>query len=608
MEISFLTVLAFTLYMLFVLAVGLYAGKYAKGLEGFYLGDRKIGTVVTSISSVASSESAWLTMGFVGEAYFLGLSAVWVVIGCLLGYAFNWFLFALRLRRSAKNYGAVTLPDMLEFRVKDRTHLVRYLAVAVIFLLMFTYVAAQMTAAGKAFRAMLSIDYRLGVLIGAIITMGYTAVGGFRAVSWTDVAQGTLMVIALVVMPIVLLSNVGGTGKLFERLAVQPAERMYVLEGNVEGTWTTLRVDSRRSLSLDPGAGDIVVHGEDVEGACMVRADVDPETGSQVCRLVLRELDSLSPAQGITINERRVYGNDIPLKTGDRLELGEDISLSLTKVVKLEGGRDLVHAFGGRVGLGLIGFLIGMLGIGLGYPGSPHVLVRYMAAKGDREIKRGRLYAMGWGILAFTGALFVGLAARVLLPALPDPDTGLLVSAMAYFHPIFAGLVIAAVFCALLSTADSEILVASSAVVRDVYQQTIKRDLSQRTALLMSRVIVLILGFAAMVLALTEARAIFWFVLFSWAGLGACFGPSLIMSLFWRRTNKWGVAAGIITGFAVTVVWKLWIRGAIQDSLGIDVYELVPAFLLSLLAIFVFTRLTGRNEEAEREYEEKVKV
>jgi Na+/proline symporter len=334
---------------------------------------------------------------------------------------------------------------------------------------------------------------------------------------------------------------------------------------------------------------------------------VDPETESQVCRLVLGELEGQEPIPGVLLNERPVAAGEIALSGGDEVRFGDDVSLSLTKSVKLEGGRDLVDAFGGRLGLGLIGFLIGMLGIGLGYPGSPHVLVRYMAAKGDKEIKRGRIYAMTWGILAFTGALFVGLAARVLIPNLADPDTGLLVSAIKYFHPAFAGLVIAAVFCALLSTADSEILVASSAVVRDLYQQTIKKDLSQRSAMIMSRVIVLLLGFAAMALALTEARAIFWFVLFSWAGLGASFGPALIMGLFWKRFNKWGAAAGVFTGFAVTVVWKLWIRGAIKGSLGIDIYELVPAFFLSLLMIFVVSKLTGSDPEVEREFEENIR-
>ena len=225
------------------------------------------------------------------------------------------------------------------------------------------------------------------------------------------------------------------------------------------------------------------------------------------------------------------------------------------------------------------------------------------------------------GLLALAGAValwgrrdrrvaFAGLLALAGLFPTSNLIAAPFLQADRYTHMALVGvayLVVAAVFCALLSTADSEILVASSAVVRDLYQQTVKKDLSSRTAMIMSRTIVLILGFAAMILALTEARAIFWFVLFSWAGLGASFGPALIMGLFWRRFNKWGAAAGVITGFVVTIVWKLYIRGVINRAFHIDIYELVPAFVMSLLMIYVVSKLTGADPEVEREFLEKVR-
>jgi Na+/proline symporter len=194
----------------------------------------------------------------------------------------------------------------------------------------------------------------------------------------------------------------------------------------------------------------------------------------------------------------------------------------------------------------------------------------------------------------------MGILARALLPDLADPQWGLLQTAEVFLHPLLVGLILAAVFAALRSTADSQLLVASSAVVRDLVGNVLRLRLDDRQAMRISRIVVVVLGLLAVLLALSENRFIFWFVLFSWAGLGASFGPSLILAVWWRRLSPAGVVASMLVGFTTTVVWSLWVREAIREAGGPDVYELVPAFALSLAAALLFSICAPRRDEARR--------
>jgi Na+/proline symporter len=218
-----------------------------------------------------------------------------------------------------------------------------------------------------------------------------------------------------------------------------------------------------------------------------------------------------------------------------------------------------------------------------------------MAAKSDIEIARGRVIALTWAVLAETGAITMGILARGLLPDLADPQAGLLATAQYFLPPILVGLIVAAVFAALRSTADSQLLVASSAVVRDFYEGVLGKKLTGPQSMRISRVVVLVLGLFAIFMALSENRFIFWFVLFSWAGLGASFAPPLILAVYWKRLSAAGVIASMVTGFTTTLIWKLHLREAITAAGGPDIYELVPAFFASLLAAIVFSLLFPRK-------------
>jgi Na+/proline symporter len=190
---------------------------------------------------------------------------------------------------------------------------------------------------------------------------------------------------------------------------------------------------------------------------------------------------------------------------------------------------------------------------------------------------------MVWGCLVLYGAVALGNAARLAVPDIIDPEQAYPFLATQLLPPVIAGVVLAAIVSAMMSTADSQLLVVSSAIARDFIQKILSPGATERALQLISRVTVLGVGLIALVLAIGEVRAVFWFVLFAWSGLGASFGPPILLSLFWKGTSRIGAAAGMVTGFVVTVAWKLKLKTVVADVTGLSLYELVPAFVLSML-------------------------
>jgi sodium/proline symporter len=243
-----------------------------------------------------------------------------------------------------------------------------------------------------------------------------------------------------------------------------------------------------------------------------------------------------------------------------------------------------------------IGVIIGFLGIGLGSPGQPHIVVRYMSIDDPDKLRISTVIGTFWNVVMAWGAVFIGLLGRALIPAvenLPDKNTEMiyLVLSSQYFGPILYGLLVGGIFAAILSTADSQLLVVASTFVRDLYEKIIKKDseIDESRKLKLSRYVVLLSGILALILAYFAQDLIFWLVLFAWGGLGASIGTAVIFSLYWKRTTKYGIAAGMITGTLVTISWKLFLK----EPTGL--YELIPAFFLSALVIVMVSLLTGEK-------------
>jgi len=240
-----------------------------------------------------------------------------------------------------------------------------------------------------------------------------------------------------------------------------------------------------------------------------------------------------------------------------------------------------------------VGVIIGFLGIGLGSPGQPHIVVRYMSIDDPEKLRSAAVIGTAWNVVMAWGAVFIGLLGRVVIPSvdtLPgkDPETIYLALSSNYFGPLLYGLLVGGIFAAILSTADSQLLVVASTFVRDIYEKTIKKNTTpdEVQKLKWGRWVVLFSGILALVLAYFAQQYIFWLVLFAWGGLGASFGPTLILSLYWKGTTKYGIAAGMITGTAITIAWKLWLK----TPTGI--YELIPAFFGSALTVIIVSLFT----------------
>ncbi len=244
------------------------------------------------------------------------------------------------------------------------------------------------------------------------------------------------------------------------------------------------------------------------------------------------------------------------------------------------------------------GVIIGFLGIGLGSPGQPHIVVRYMSIKDPAKLKYSAIFGTFWNVVLGIGALCIGLVGRILVPdsnALPgsDPEMIYLVMSSNYFGPVLYGLLVGGVFAAILSTADSQLLVVASTFARDLYEKVLagKRHIDEKEKLRLSRIVVILAGVLALFLAYTAQDLVFWLVLFAWGGLGASFGPALILSLFWKGTTRQGIFAGMITGTLTTIAWWLWLK----EPTGI--YELIPAFALAMLVTVVVSLVTKGTQD-----------
>jgi sodium/proline symporter len=471
-QFDYIALYSFIGYLVIVVSIGIFATRFSSsGISAYFIGDRQMNRFVVALSAVVSGRSAWLLLGVTGMAYKMGASAVWAVAGYIVVEMFLFLYYAVRLRKYTETHDCITVPDYYSARFSDHSGQLRMIVTFVIIVFMLSYVSAQFVAGGKAFSASFQIDQTHGMILTAAIVLIYTLLGGFLAVSLTDMIQAIFMIIALVLLPVIAIKDMGGLGLVLDQL-----------------------------LAIDPLL-------------------IDP------------------------------------------------LSLS-------------------------VGAAIGFLGIGLGSPGNPHILARYMSIEDPKQLKVSAIVGTVWNVIMAWGALFIGLAGRVYfsdINMLPGADTENLYPALAqhYLHPVLFGIVIASIFAAIMSTADSQLLVAASGIVRDIYEKTIKRgaEINQNKLVFYSRLAVLCLVLVALILGFFAKDLVFWLVLFAWAGLGASIGPTSILALYWKGTTKTGVIAGLITGTLITIIWHY------TPMLKTLIYELVPAFIAGFVVTIVVSKM-----------------
>ncbi|WP_231446074.1 sodium/proline symporter PutP [Brevibacterium zhoupengii] len=258
--------------------------------------------------------------------------------------------------------------------------------------------------------------------------------------------------------------------------------------------------------------------------------------------------------------------------------------------------------------------VISALAWGLGYFGQPHIIVRFMALRTPADATVARRIGVGWMGISALGAIataIVGISYfsehADMKPT--DPETVFLDLAQILFHPFIAGLVLAAVLAAIMSTISSQLVVTSSALIEDLYKIVAlrtgsKRTLQDKTYVLLGRLGILVVAFIAVLLAISPSNSILDLVAFAWAGFGASFGPVVLLTLFWKKLSNWGALFGLISGAAVAFIW-----GQLGTPLTEQIYEIIPGFAVNLIVAIVVSKFTYKpNAETDREFDESVEL
>ncbi len=280
----------------------------------------------------------------------------------------------------------------------------------------------------------------------------------------------------------------------------------------------------------------------------------------------------------------------------------------IAKPVVDDAGRQLVEAgeplFGQAGKYGLL-TIISTMSWGLGYFGMPQVLLKFMAIKRSEELKISRRIAMVWVVISLSAAVVIGLIGRVLYPAelltSSEAEKIFIIMSTDFFVPFIAGIVMAGILAATISSSDSYLLIAASSFSKNIYKGIMKKDATDRQVLIMTRITLLVIAFIAMIIALDENSVIFKVVSFAWAGFGATFGPIMLFSLFWKRTTRAAAIAGMVSGGGMVFIWKL-----LLNPLGgvFAIYELFPAFVISCIVILAVSLLTEEpSKEVQDEFE-----
>ena len=474
--------IVFVVYLAFMLGIGVYFFVKSKdgGEKDYFLGGRQMGPWVSALSAGASDMSAWVLMGLPASIYAFGIGQAWVAIGLAIGYAVSWTVEAPRLRRfTIVANDAITVPQYLTNRFVSKSRTLQIIC-AIIFLAAYTiYAASSMKACGTLFHTVIGIDATLAMYLAAAIIVGYTFLGGFSAVCWTDFFQGMLMLAALLIAPIFALIVIKGGGAA-ESVADLPANYW-----NLFSSW-----------------------------------------------------------------------------------------------------KDIVSG----------------LGWGLGYFGMPHIIVRFMSVRSDKDLKKSAKIGITWNVLIVIFSVAAGCIGHLLLGEISDSSTVFIQMVRMLFPALISGVLLSAILAASMSTADSQLLASASAFASDVYKPVLRKGkASDKEMLWAGRFVVLAISVIAVLIASNpNSGTIMGLVENAWGLFGAAFGPAIMLSLFWKRFNFEGAIAGIVTGAVVDVLWLLCL-----SSTGI--YEIIPGTIAGLIAAIIVSRCTkAPSEEVEKLFDKAV--
>jgi sodium/proline symporter len=475
--------IVFIIYLTAMLGVGVFFFINAKGKggeKGYFLGDRQMGPWVSALSAGASDMSAWVLMGLPASIYAYGMGQTWIAIGLAIGYILSWLFLAPRLRKfSIAANDSITIPQYLTNRFLSKSKTLQIVC-AIIFLFAYTiYASSSIKACGILFNTVLGIDPSLAMYVAAFIIIGYTFMGGFKAVCWTDFFQGLLMLGALLIAPIFALAlvNSGHTAAV----SVSFPENYWNFLSSGKFNWASW-------------------------------ADI------------------------------------------------------------LTG-----------------------LGWGLGYFGMPHIIIRFMAIRSQKDVRKGAKIGITWNILILLFSVAAGCIGRMFLGNNIEGSTVFIQMVRTIFPGVLSGILLSAILAAAMSTADSQLLASASAFAADVYKPVLRKGQANEEEMFWAgRFVVAIIALLAVIIASNPGSGtIMGLVGNAWGVFGAAFGPAILLSLFWKRFTFAGAVSGIITGAVVDVIWL-----AAFSATGL--YEIIPGFIAGLITAIVVT-LYGKKPSAEVE-------
>ncbi len=457
-----LTIIAtLILYKIFLVYIGWSTRKKNITIEDYFVGGKKLGPVITSISYAASNSSAWTLLGVSGIAFSQGVSTIWLVIGVVGGMFLSWHKVAPSILEITRQKNLITVPQLIvsDLDMNKRKTVLVASSFIIIFSFSF-YIASQFKGAGNALSDTFGLGLVESVIISAVVIYIYTYLGGYLAVSITDTIQGLLMALTATVMPVMAIYNLGGVHEFYLLFAGSASHF--------------------KSLSA------------------------------------------------------------------------------------------------GNIGFAILGLVVGHLGIGLGYFGQPHLLSRFISVKDQETLVRSKKYALVWFCLVFFGMWTLGIAGHFMIDDLANNENIFFKISGEIFHPIVQGILLAAVISAIMSTADSQILVCSSSISLDL-------GLKQ-SSLRISRLITGGVIFASVLIALLIPEKIFSRVLFAWTAMGSSFGPAVIARISNWKLSENHILLSMVIGFVLAIVFFL-----LPDSTG-DWIERVIPFFAGLICLFILKK------------------